>query len=185
MSLYTAGKGANVAVSMLHYFFENYGIGECHVKLHADNYSGQNKNSCMMWYMMWRVLTGRHMTITLSFLLTGHTKFSCDWCFGLVKRLYRKTKVDCLQDIVTVVEQSSDVNIPQLCGTENGNVIVPTFDWTIFLATHFCKAQNIKKSHHFHFAKGSSNIRVQEFTDSKFLEQPLVKRKLPSSCAMP
>ena len=65
-------------------------------------------------------LTGRHKTITLSFLLTGHTKFSCDWCFGLVKRLYRKTKVDCLGDIAAVVEQSSDVNVAQLCGTENG-----------------------------------------------------------------
>lgn len=74
------GKGANVVVSMLHYYFEHYGIGECHLNLHADNCSGQNKNSCMMWYLMWRVLTGRHVTITLSFLLTGHTKFSCG-CF--------------------------------------------------------------------------------------------------------
>ena len=78
------GKGSNCVVSMLHYFFEKYGVDECDVHLHADNCSGQNKNSCMMQYLMWRVLTGRHKNITLSFLLTGHTKFSCDWCFGLV-----------------------------------------------------------------------------------------------------
>ena len=67
------GKGANNIVSMLHYFFD--GVGECDVHLHADNCSGQNKNSCMTQYLMWRVLTGRHKNITLSFLLTGHTKF--------------------------------------------------------------------------------------------------------------
>ena len=111
-------------------------MGECDVHLHADNCSSQNKNSCMMQYLMWRVLTGRHKNIILSFMLTGHAKFRCDWCFGLVKRLYRKTKVDCLDDIVAVVNQSSDVNMAQMCGTENGEVIVPTFDWTSFLVTY-------------------------------------------------
>ena len=146
------GKGANCVVSMLHYFFEKYGVGKCDVHLRADNCSGQNKNSCMVRYLMWRVLTGRHKNITLSFLLTGHTKFSCDWCFGLVKRLYRKTKVDCL------VDQSSDVNMAQLCGTENGEVIVPTFDWTSFLATYFHKVVNIKRFHHFHLVEGSTTV---------------------------
>ena len=50
-------------VSLLHFFFENYGLGEEHVQLHADNCSGQNKNNCMMQYLMWRVLTGWHMSI--------------------------------------------------------------------------------------------------------------------------
>ena len=179
------GKGANCVVSMLHYFFEKYGVGECDVHLHADNCSGQNKNSCMMQYLMWRVLTGRHKNITLSFLLTGHTKFSCDWCFGLVKRLYRKTKVDCLDDIVAVVDQSSDVNMAQLCGTENGEVIVPTFDWTSFLTTYFRKVVNIKRFHHFHFVEESTTVRVQEFADSAFVEQSLLRQRLPHKRTMP
>ena len=124
-------------------------------------------------------VTLSHKNITLSFLLTGHTKFSCDWCFGLVKRLYRKKKVDCLQDIVTVVEQSSDVNVAQLCGTESGDVIVPTFDWTTFQGTFFRKVANIKKFHHFHFAEGSTTVRLQECVDSLFLEQSLARRKTP------
>ena len=37
------GKGANAVVSMLHYFFEQYSLGEEHVHLHADNCVGQNK----------------------------------------------------------------------------------------------------------------------------------------------
>ena len=179
------GKGANCVVSLLHFFFEKYGLGEHDVHLHADNCCGQNKNTCMMQYLMWRVLTGRHKKITLSFLLTGHTKFSCDWCFGLVKRLYRKTKVDCLDDIAAVVTESSTVNIPQLCGTENGEVIVPTFDWTSFLGIYFRKVSTIKRFHHFHFVEGSTTMRVQEFVDSTFAEQPLLRQSLPHKEAMP
>ena len=67
---------------------------------------------------------------------------------------------------MTVVEQSSDVNVAQLCGTESGDVIVPMFDWTTFLGTFFRKVANIKKFHQFHFAEGSTIVRVQEFADS-------------------
>lgn len=49
-------------VSMLHYFFDNYWLGETHIHIHADNCSGQNKNSTMIWYLMWRVMTGRHIS---------------------------------------------------------------------------------------------------------------------------
>ena len=113
-------------------------------------------------------------------MLTGHTKFSCDWCFGIVKRLYNKTKVDCLQDIMPVVEQSSDVNLSQLCGTEDGDVIVPSFGWTTFLARFFCKIINIKKFHHFHFEEGSTTLRVQEYSDSVFIEHELLKQNVAS-----
>lgn len=179
------GKGANCVVSMLHYFFENYGLGETHVHLHADNCSGQNKNSCMIWYLMWRVLTGRHKHITLSFLLTGHTKFSCDWCFGLVKRLFRKTKVDCISDIAHVVEQSSHVNVAQSCGTESGEVIVPTFDWMSFLSTHFKKVVGIKRNHHFHFTEGSGTVNIKEFSDSDMTQQNLLRDGVRLSSEMP
>ena len=72
----------------------------------------------MMQYLMCLVLTVRHKKIPLSFLLTGHTKFSCNWCFGLVKRLYQKIKIDCLDNFAAVVSQVSNVNIAQVCDHE-------------------------------------------------------------------
>lgn len=42
------GKGANTVVSLLHHFFENHGLGEQHVHLHADNCVGQNKNNTVI-----------------------------------------------------------------------------------------------------------------------------------------
>ncbi len=54
------GKGSNTVISQLHYFFENHGLGEKEVYLHADNCTGQNKNNMMLQYLAWRVMTGRH-----------------------------------------------------------------------------------------------------------------------------
>ena len=98
---------------------------------------------------MWRVRVGLNQSITLSFLLAGHTKFSPDWCFGLIKQRFRRTEVGCVQDIVNVVEQSATVNSAQLIGHENGHIIVPTYDWTGFLAPSFKRIKSIKKFHHF------------------------------------
>ena len=47
----SCGKGENTVVSQLHYYFENHGLGEKEVYLHADNCVGQNKNSCMVQYL--------------------------------------------------------------------------------------------------------------------------------------
>ena len=114
------GKGANTVISLLHHFFETHGLGEKHVHLHADNCVGQNKNNTMMHYLAWRVINGLHDSIKLSFMLVGHTKFSPDACFRLLKRRFRRTKVDCLDDIVAVVRSSADVNEAQLVGTQGG-----------------------------------------------------------------
>jgi len=80
------GKGANAVVSRIHFFYEEHGFGE-EVYLHADNCTGQNKNNCMLQYLVWRTMTHRHTNITLSFLPVGHTKFSPDRCFGLQKAI--------------------------------------------------------------------------------------------------
>jgi hypothetical protein len=114
------GKGANNIISKLHYFFEHHGLGEEKVYLHADNCMEQNKNSAMLHYLAWRVLCGLHKDITLS--------FPCRRIVVLVsKKRFRKTKVGSLAEIARVVEELAKVNTAQLCGTEDGQVIVPTY----------------------------------------------------------
>lgn len=113
--------------------------------LHADNCTGQNKNSCMIQYLVWRTLTNRHTSITLFFLPVGHTKFSLDWCFGLFKRQYRRTKVGSLQSIAQVVNTSADCNHAQLVSREDGSTIVLTFDCTDFFATRMKKIMALRK----------------------------------------
>ena len=62
--------------------------------IHADNCIGQNKNNATIQYLAWRVSTGRHRHIALSFMMPGHTKFVSDCHFSLLKKAYRKTRVD-------------------------------------------------------------------------------------------
>lgn len=182
------GKGSNTIVSMLHHFFVNHGLGEKIVHLHADNCGGQNKNCTMVQYLLWRVMTGQHDEITLSFMIPGHTKFSPDWCFGLLKKCYQRTKVGGLADLAQVVESSSTVNFAQLTGSEDGRVIVTSYDWQSFFAQHFTKVVGIKKLHHLRFVSSSpGRVFVKERNGSAERTMVLLKTKgwKPSSVDLP
>ncbi|XP_051994011.1 uncharacterized protein LOC127651984 [Xyrauchen texanus] len=147
-------KGSNEVISYMHHFFGNFGVGETEVDLHCDNCSGQNKNNFMLWYLAWRVGHKLHDKIEIHFLIAGHTKFSPDCGFGLIKQAYMKTRVNTLADIAEVVENSSPVshlNIPQLVGTAEGKVLVQTFDWQQHLTRHFRRLPQIKSYQHFSF----------------------------------
>ena len=170
------GKGANAVVSRLHYFFDHHGLGEKDVYLHADNCTGQNKNSCMIQYLLWRTLTSRHTNITLSFLPVGHTKFAPNWCFGLFKRGYRRTKVGTLQSIAEVVNNSAECNIAQVVSHENGRIVVPSYNWTDFFATRMKKIIGIKRFHHFRMVASSPGVVfVKHWSDSSEEEMKLTK----------
>ena len=164
------GKGANVIISLVHHFFATYGLGENVAHLHADNCSGQNKNRYMMSYLMWRVLTGQHQQITLSFLPVGHTKFFPDAGFGMLKRKFRVTNVGCLNDIASVVQKSAAMNHAQLVGDQQGNVIVPSYDWVEFFQGKTIKnaRKGIKKMAHFRFSSESPGcVYIKNTTDAK------------------
>ena len=120
-----------------------------------------------MQYLAWRVLVGLNQSITISFLLVGHTKFAPDWCFGLLKQRFRKSKVDCLDDIAQVVQSSAVVNEVQLVATQDGDVIVPTYDWAGHFNDHYHQSalKGIKKFHHFCFDQSHpGDVFVQTFS---------------------
>lgn len=77
------GKGSNLIVSLFHFYLSH---GMETMFIHADNCVGQNKNNILMGYLTWRVSLGMNKKIVLSFMPVGHTKFSCDWRFGLLKK---------------------------------------------------------------------------------------------------
>ena len=84
---------------------------------------GQNKNRYLMYYYMWRVMVGLHEEIKVFFLPVGHTKFSPDWCFGLLKRKYCKMRIGCLDDVVRAVHESGSPNVAQLVGDQNASAL--------------------------------------------------------------
>ena len=170
------GKGANTVVSMLDYFFNHHGLGETTVTMHADNCTGQNKNNTMMQHLMWRAMAGLHHSITISFMVVGHTKFAPDGCFGLLKRAFRRTEVSSLADLEQVVQTSAVVNECQLDGSQTGESIVPVRDWASFLGPKFKKLTGIKQYHHFRFDKSSPGaVYLRVHSDSVEEKRILVK----------
>ena len=149
---HACGKGANSVISYLHFYLENYSIGEIFLMLHADNASGQNKNNYVMWYLHWRILTERNKDISISFLIAGHTKFAPDGGFGLLKRKLKNQEVNSLRDIEAATNASSDMNVAEVVGWENdAESRIPTYDWVGFLTPFYKKIPGLKKYHHFIF----------------------------------
>ena len=63
----------------------------------------------------------------------------------------------------TVVNNSATVNTPKINGTEDGQVIVPTYNWKDDLSIRFKTVKNIKTYHHFCFTSekpGSVFVKV-------------------------
>lgn len=125
-------KGANFIISILHYHFRKHSLRERILKLHADNCTWQNKNNILLSYLCLRILCGWNDEIELSFMPVGHTKFSCDWAFGLFKILFRRFQAFLLDHILDIFRKSSRVNIGVKVADEAGNLCFPFYDWQDF-----------------------------------------------------
>eukprot|EP00731_Ephydatia_muelleri_P000984 Em0001g984a len=142
-----AGKGAVVMVSLVH-AFHPHGLEERRVTLQADNCVGQNKNTTMMWYLAWRVITGQQDTIQLNFMLPGHTKFRPNSYFGLFKKYYRRQDhVSDMDDLADCVRQcGQDVTcVPQLYQDWH------YYDWNAFLGQWFSPLAGLGHCYTFRF----------------------------------
>ena len=51
---------------MVHHYFNRHGETDC--RIHFDNCSGQNKNKMVLWYGLWRVITGTFIIMLFPFL---------------------------------------------------------------------------------------------------------------------
>ena len=132
-------------------------------------------------------MVGLHEEITISFLPVGHTKFSPDWCFGLLKKKFRRSVVNCLDDLVSVVETSAEVNVAQLVGTQSGEVIVPTYNWSEYFKKTTKRIPGIKKYHHFTFRSSNpGKVFVKEtVTSEENVFTSIVVDYAPSTDALP
>ena len=109
---------------------------------------------------MWRVMAGLHDEATISFHPVGHTKFTPDWCFGLMKQCLHRTKICDLDDIANCVSLYSAVNVPQLVGSLDGTVFVPMYNWSEFFDDIVMKSalKGISWLHQFWFSAARHGI---------------------------
>ena len=120
-------------------------------------------------------MTGLNDSISLSFMIVGHTKFTLDSCFGLLKQKFRRTRVETLEDMAEVVRGSAVCNEVEIVGRD-GTVNVPTYDWCSHFAPHLKKVSGIKQYQHFSFIKGSEGmVKCKVVSDGCEFEFDLLK----------
>ena len=89
---------------------------------------------------------------------------------------YRRTKIGGLAVLASVVNSSATVNVAQAVGSMDGTVIVPTYDWTSFLAEHIGKCVGIKSLHHLRFpGNNKGHVFVRHKSDSLEVDMKLLK----------
>ena len=184
----SCGKGANTIISMVHHYLENYTHGEESIALHADNCVGQNKNNAMVWYLAWRVKVGLNKSCELNFMLVGHTRFSPDRFFGLIKRKYRRTRVSSLKEIVEVVESSTTClkNLVYVIGEENSSMPFQYYDWATFLGNYFIQIPQITSYQHFRVSKDHPyTVFVRHFANKEETTISILKENINISMALP
>src|SRR6185369_6875271 len=127
--------------------------------------------------MLLLIWSGYYKSIELNFMIPGHTKFKCDGSFGLIKKLYRRTRVDCLDHVVEVVKKSSPAGLNKAQCYEGGKGF-QYLDIKAILGIYFKKLPSIQKFQHFPFeATDFGTVKVQEVANGPFTEFNLLKTK--------
>ena len=183
------GKGADCVISLLHYYLENYGVREKDLYLHADNCVGQNKNNCTIQYLMWRVISGLNDSIELSFILSGHTKFSPDRFFGVFKKAFRRSSVSTISEVAAVVDRSTTTgqNKYQLIRSPDGSTLVSFFKWSVHFTRFFKSIPNITTYHNFRMKSSHpGTVFLRTYSDSDEAQWTILKSDFSSvSTGMP
>ena len=111
---------------------------------------------------------------------TGHTKFKCDGSFGLIKKLYRKATVDCVNHIVEVVKRSSTTGLNKAQRYDNGKGF-QYLDLNSVLGIFFKKLNGLQKYQHFLFEAANPGIvKAQMVANGAFTEFKLLKTRKAS-----
>src|SRR4051794_21933731 len=90
-------------------------------------------------------------------MVLGHTKFKYDSSFGLIKRLYRKTMVNCVDHIINVVKRSSIAGLNK-AQHYNGDEGFQYYNIISGLETYFKKLPGLQKFQHFLFISAIPGI---------------------------
>ena len=110
--LYREGRkhDSNTVISLLHNYLtvQNPAAGRAkELRFWADSCSGQNRNQFVMDYLYLRVVHRLNERIYINFMVPGHTHFSPDAGFGLVRRSIRQEMIYNIPELVCAIERST------------------------------------------------------------------------------
>jgi hypothetical protein len=162
-------KGVNGTLSPVLDAIKKLNRGEKHLKLTCDNCRGQNKNNTTIQFLLYLIICGYYETIELNFMIPGHTKFSPDRNFGMIKKKYWKSTTERIDDFVKVVEESSPAGLNKTQLYKNGHGF-QYLDIKGGLEKYYQKLPNIAKYRHFLFSADNLGVvKVQEEVSGDFI----------------
>jgi len=106
-------------------------------------------------------MLGWYENIYINFMIPGHTKFICDAKFGSIKKLYKTSHINTVDDVEKVINNSSKYNKSI---RYNNGLGWKWHDFNLMLNDHFRTLPNIKKHYHFRFSSSPDNIGIVYFS---------------------
>ena len=153
-------------------FFDNYGVKEAELHLHADNCAGQNKNNAMPQYLLWRPNMGGIRRLLCPSLLLATPNFHQIKHLGCSSGDFAEQRLTVWKTSSTLQKNAPPrMSSSHSCGTEYGSVVVTTHDWTKFLDKWYRKFLGLKKYHHFElFPSGEAHARLTRSSDRQVIK---------------
>ncbi|XP_062580307.1 uncharacterized protein LOC134242238 [Saccostrea cucullata] len=158
---------------MLHHCLHNFGLGENECIVHADNCAGQNKNRYLLAYFCWRILLGLHRQITYMMQIPGHARCLVDSNFAHIKRLYKRSDCNSLEQLRSIVDKSSYSNNAVLYAEEESWM---WSDWVQFFSEHFDPLKGLRRFQIFRFCHDSPGyVLCKKSSDGEEIPVRLLK----------
>jgi hypothetical protein len=149
-------KGANTTLNMVYHAIKIFAKdGKKDLRITCDNCVAQNKNNLSLFFWCWLSMLGWYDSITVNFMISGHTKFICDAFFGHIKKTYRNQIVNIVDDVKKIVNMSSTGN--EGVRYERG-IGWKWFDFQKLFANNFVNLSNITKYRYFRFSSLHQDI---------------------------
>ena len=95
-------------------------------------------------------------------MIAGHTRCLVDVCFGLFKRLYRRSDTDTVAQVADVVERSISVNLAQLFA--DAEMPVHYYEWDTFQLQYFRPLKGNSNMPHFEFDGSKPGVLMSKQT---------------------
>jgi hypothetical protein len=146
----------------------------------CDNTCSQNKNKSMLNFLSMLVYNDFVKSIELCFMEPGHTKFSCDAHFGMIKKELKRSDVFDKFDLADCVRRSSQSNDTVMIRDHDGELQVPVYNWSEYFAP-LDSIPNLTDYCHFKFLGNFKILVRRNFMTDKFHEIQLNRRSFETS----
>lgn len=117
----------------------------------------------MLFYILFLTII-RYKSVTLRFLIPGHTKNRCDGAFGLIKKTIKHRDIECPADMFTAIRDSSRKTM----ALEATSVMWR--DWKTFLEQYFTLPSSLKMNSYYIFRAREETpgvLDVKKYSDSR------------------